>query len=520
MVGQSPPSTEYFSVEDASSAIRDGHESNGNMEQILRNMQQELEEAQATHAALYLELEKERSAAASAADEAMAMILRLQSEKAAVQMESRQYQRMIEEKYAYDEEEMEILKEIIVRREREKHVLEKELEAYRQNIHSGGITEQKPEPLFDSSNDPMPLLKSIYDSIGTKENVKSKMKWAEEDVGTLHLDFPDIGEDCNIEFQEKGIVTLDVYPTVHCQSSTFVQSDIKRSLNESQELQCCNESSCLSAEEMDEESKIRMGIPADGLDGDDLATVQKVSYPPQLEFEPSVFDVRVIEDNHAVGPDENGKEINAFNLVCASETSERGSMDNESPGTSNVDPSPRAAIEPLAGVDREIQSCSVVAGSCKLMDTMGDTYTNLRRNSMSAIDTERFKLEAEVENLRKRLKAVQQGRGNLTFPVEYREKEAFQLQLLEEIACQLQQIRKFTEPGRNMRRASLPPLSSKVSCCPLLLELILYPYYISREFGDTLLVTCTFFRCPILKFLFTPLLTRLTFQLYRLCNCL
>ena len=81
--------------------------------------------------ALYAELEKERSAAASAADEAMAMILRLQEEKASVEMEARQYQRMIEAKAAYDAEEMEILKEILLRREREKHFLENEVEAYR-----------------------------------------------------------------------------------------------------------------------------------------------------------------------------------------------------------------------------------------------------------------------------------------------------------------------------------------------------------------------------------------------------
>ena len=43
-------------------------------------------------------------------------------------MEGKQYERMIEEKFAYDEEEMNILKEILFKREREKHFLEKELE--------------------------------------------------------------------------------------------------------------------------------------------------------------------------------------------------------------------------------------------------------------------------------------------------------------------------------------------------------------------------------------------------------
>ncbi|PWA47497.1 hypothetical protein CTI12_AA498610 [Artemisia annua] len=43
--------------------------------------------------------------------------------------------RISSEKSAYDEEEMNILKEIILRREREKHFLEKEVEAYRQMTH-------------------------------------------------------------------------------------------------------------------------------------------------------------------------------------------------------------------------------------------------------------------------------------------------------------------------------------------------------------------------------------------------
>ncbi|KAL3628099.1 hypothetical protein CASFOL_028201 [Castilleja foliolosa] len=96
-----------------------------------RNLEQMLEEERIARAALYIELEKERSAAASAADEAMAMILRLQEEKASIEMEARQYQRILEEKSTYDAEEMNILKEILVRREKERLFLEKEVEEYR-----------------------------------------------------------------------------------------------------------------------------------------------------------------------------------------------------------------------------------------------------------------------------------------------------------------------------------------------------------------------------------------------------
>lgn len=104
--------------------------SNFDEKKRLRLLERALEHEQEARAALSLELEKERNAAASAADEAMAMILRLQEEKASIEMDARQYQRLIEE-------EMNVLTEILVRTEREKHFLEKELEVYRQMSYLG-----------------------------------------------------------------------------------------------------------------------------------------------------------------------------------------------------------------------------------------------------------------------------------------------------------------------------------------------------------------------------------------------
>ncbi|XP_016443653.2 uncharacterized protein LOC107768997 [Nicotiana tabacum] len=111
--------------------------SNFDEKKRLRLLERALEHEQEARAALSLELEKERNAAASAADEAMAMILRLQEEKASIEMDARQYHRLIEEKSAYEAEEMNVLTEILVRTEREKHFLEKELEVYRQMSYLG-----------------------------------------------------------------------------------------------------------------------------------------------------------------------------------------------------------------------------------------------------------------------------------------------------------------------------------------------------------------------------------------------
>ncbi|XP_068487520.1 myosin-binding protein 3-like isoform X3 [Phaseolus vulgaris] len=84
--------------------------------------------------AIYQELEEERSASAIAANQTMAMITRLQEEKAAMQMEALQYQRMMEEQSEYDQEALQLLNELMMKREKEKQGLEKELEEYRQKV--------------------------------------------------------------------------------------------------------------------------------------------------------------------------------------------------------------------------------------------------------------------------------------------------------------------------------------------------------------------------------------------------
>ncbi len=82
-------------------------------------------------AAMYLELQKERNASTTAANKAMGMIARLQEEKAAVLMEARQFQQVVEQKLMHDQEAIEGLREVIARIEEEKRELEEENEFYR-----------------------------------------------------------------------------------------------------------------------------------------------------------------------------------------------------------------------------------------------------------------------------------------------------------------------------------------------------------------------------------------------------
>ncbi|RDX91256.1 putative myosin-binding protein 5, partial [Mucuna pruriens] len=98
---------------------------------ILNNLQREVRLDRKSLMALYMELDEERSASAIAANNAMAMITRLQAEKAAVQMEALQYQRMMEEQAEYDEEALQATNEMLVKREEEFRALEAELAFYR-----------------------------------------------------------------------------------------------------------------------------------------------------------------------------------------------------------------------------------------------------------------------------------------------------------------------------------------------------------------------------------------------------
>lgn len=93
-----------------------------------------MEHFKAALSALYTELEEERSASAVAANQTMAMITRLQEEKAAVQMEVLQYRREMDEQYEFDQETLQLLNELIFKRESENRELENMLELYRKMV--------------------------------------------------------------------------------------------------------------------------------------------------------------------------------------------------------------------------------------------------------------------------------------------------------------------------------------------------------------------------------------------------
>lgn len=468
----------------------------------IKILEQALEEEHAARSALYLELEKERSAAATAADEAMAMILRLQEEKASIEMEARQYQRMIEEKSAYDAEEMNILKEILLRREREKHFLEKEVEAFRQMLFeieqfdtdmddTASSQVQKASSYF--SEDPLITLQHISKSIVGKEKVKGANDFPDHEVTSVesqnctlplgkrlllseldkdvdssnrghkhpsfdkHQDLSRIGDEITQDLL-KGIGYVDKNPIDQ-------QREVQRLAEHSQfnhstpQILDVHEKALKSAGEKQgqtDDPSACQGLTSNTMKAcDDTKVIsqysdgnvgkhEKDSRSSVLSGDLCVYDVHVISENEGSGKiHEDQPKSLTMNIPSRS----------DSPSTD------RSETEmDVKGSTSDVSSRLSHMGSSGGKASLAD----FRRNSMSAFDYERLKIDNEVGCLRDRLKIVQEGRERLNFSVGHRQREKIQLQLLEDIASQLREIRQLTEPGKAARQASLPPLSTKV----------------------------------------------------------
>ncbi|GAB4845572.1 hypothetical protein Ancab_038977 [Ancistrocladus abbreviatus] len=104
---------------------------NESEDSVLNRLKRQVRLDRKSLVALYMELDEERAASAIAANNAMAMITRLQAEKAAVQMEALQYQRMMEEQAEYDQEALQLMKDLLTKKEEEIRELEEELDIYR-----------------------------------------------------------------------------------------------------------------------------------------------------------------------------------------------------------------------------------------------------------------------------------------------------------------------------------------------------------------------------------------------------
>lgn len=99
--------------------------------------------------ALYKELEEERNASAIAVNQSMAMITKLQEEKATLHMEALQCLRLMEEQSEYDMEALQKANDLLAKKEKEIQDLEAELEFYKNNFLSESILENVVEETHD-----------------------------------------------------------------------------------------------------------------------------------------------------------------------------------------------------------------------------------------------------------------------------------------------------------------------------------------------------------------------------------
>ncbi|WVZ55580.1 hypothetical protein U9M48_006221 [Paspalum notatum var. saurae] len=137
---------------------------------------------------LYKELEAERSASAVAASEAMAMINRLQEEKAAMHMEALQYLRMMEEQADHDQEAIEKLNDLLTEREKELLDLEAELEGYQRKLQDepfdvgkiGAIDGAMTLGVFDGSDF---MRHTMFDFEDEKAKILESLHKLEETLG-------------------------------------------------------------------------------------------------------------------------------------------------------------------------------------------------------------------------------------------------------------------------------------------------------------------------------------------------
>ncbi|XP_048136489.1 myosin-binding protein 1-like isoform X3 [Rhodamnia argentea] len=164
-------------------------------ESVIDRLKRQIEHDRKSMSALYKELEEERNASAIATNQAMAMITRLQEEKATLHMEALQYLRMMEEQAEYDMEALQKSNDLLADREKDMQDLEAELEFYRDKYSN--------EPLSENT------MESVHLEASSRE-VTEKAKGNEisvEKSGHDKVDHADrvIGETRTIAFTESAV---------------------------------------------------------------------------------------------------------------------------------------------------------------------------------------------------------------------------------------------------------------------------------------------------------------------------
>ncbi|KAI3901761.1 hypothetical protein MKW98_013876 [Papaver atlanticum] len=222
-------------------------EGNADGDSILHNLKRQVRFDRKSLIALYMELDEERNASAVAANQAMAMITRLQADKAAIEMEALQYQRMMEEQAEYDNQALQEMKEQLNKREEEIKGLELELESYRERLEeceerlegddyqdlSNGLTTSAEQLKADLKNEKSYLL----DRLKALEETRSSELIEEEDKGymgntSISKEISDVNEKLEALERDEEFLTHIVQSLKRSNEGTRLLKEIAQHLKE------------------------------------------------------------------------------------------------------------------------------------------------------------------------------------------------------------------------------------------------------------------------------------------------
>ncbi|KAK4427669.1 putative myosin-binding protein 4 [Sesamum alatum] len=119
-------------------------------ESVEDRLKRQVEHDKKMMSTLYKELEEERNAAAIAANQSMAMITRLQEEKAALHMEALQCLRMMDEQAEHDDEALQQANDLLTDKEKQIQDLEYELELYKNQFGDISLPNTCVKPRLES----------------------------------------------------------------------------------------------------------------------------------------------------------------------------------------------------------------------------------------------------------------------------------------------------------------------------------------------------------------------------------
>lgn len=144
-------------------------------ESVVDRLKRQVEHDKKLLSSLYKELEEERNASAVASDQAMAMMTRLQEEKAALHMEALQSLRMMEEQAEYDNEALHKIDDLLAEKEKELQDLEAELEFYRNKYPNESMLENLAETTSDIQARDIAVDHSVSSSVADSASVNKNM---------------------------------------------------------------------------------------------------------------------------------------------------------------------------------------------------------------------------------------------------------------------------------------------------------------------------------------------------------